>query len=109
MISVGNALHKQPLRSTKPFSMKKRILDIGCGNETYGTDFVDLYPSRKGVKKVDLHHQQLPYANNCFDEVYTKALFEHLINPGLFIKEVKRVLKKGGRVVLLTDNAGHYP
>jgi len=31
--------------------MPKRILNIGCGNDTYGTDFLDLYPKRKEVKK----------------------------------------------------------
>jgi ubiquinone/menaquinone biosynthesis C-methylase UbiE len=88
--------------------MNKRILNVGCGNETYGTDFVDLYPSRKEVLKVDVQSEKLPYKNNTFDEVYNKCFLEHLKNPGIFIEDCVRVLKKGGRLILITDNAGHY-
>jgi len=85
--------------------MKKRILNVGCGSETYGTDFVDLYPQRKEVKKVNIDKEKLPYKDNTFDEVYSAFLFEHLKNPHKALLEMKRVLKKGGRIVLMTDNA----
>jgi hypothetical protein len=32
--------------------MGRKILNVGCGEETYGTHFVDFYPSRKDVIKV---------------------------------------------------------
>jgi len=50
--------------------MGKRILNIGCGNDTYGTDFVDLYPSREEVKRVDLEKEKLPFKKNSFEEIY---------------------------------------
>jgi len=85
---------------------KKRILNIGCGKETYGTDFVDLYPQRKEVKEVNLDYEKLPYKNNTFEEVYSAFLFEHLKDPHKVLLEMKRVLKKGGKIILITDNAG---
>ena len=93
--------------------MKKRILNVGCGKDTYGTDFIDIYPSRPDVIKCDLNEDELPYKDNTFDEVYAKFVFEHLKNPNLFLKRVYKVLKKGGKLILITDNAGcwvfHFP
>ncbi|MEM2955026.1 MAG: class I SAM-dependent methyltransferase, partial [Candidatus Nanoarchaeia archaeon] len=87
--------------------MKKMILNVGCGDETYGTHFVDLYPSRPEVIKCDLGKEKLPFPDNFFDEVYSKNVLEHLKNPGFALEEMKRVLKKGGELVLITDNAGY--
>ncbi len=88
--------------------MKKRILNVGCGDETYGTHFVDLYPSRKEVIKCNVDEEKLPFPNNYFDIVYSRNLLEHLKNPWFALKEMKRVLKKGGRLILITDNASYY-
>lgn len=86
---------------------------MGCGEDTYGTHFVDLYPSRKNVVKCDVDKEELPFPNNFFDEVYARFVFEHVKNPNLFLKKCYRVLKKGGRLILITDNAGfwlfHFP
>ncbi|MEM3373326.1 MAG: class I SAM-dependent methyltransferase [Candidatus Anstonellales archaeon] len=83
-----------------------RILNAGCGSDlSYGTDFVDLYPSSEKVIKVDLDNDRFPYPDETFDEVYSKCVFEHLTNPANFMKESYRVLKKGGRLVIITDNA----
>lgn len=88
--------------------IKEKILNVGCGNDIYGTDFVDLYSSRPEVKKCDVEKERLPYKKNTFDEVYSAFLFEHLKNPNLVLKEMCRVLKKGGKLVLKTDNAGWW-
>jgi ubiquinone/menaquinone biosynthesis C-methylase UbiE len=33
-------------------------------------------------------------------------VIEHLTDPGQVLREVHRIIKKDGRVVVLTDNAG---
>jgi len=73
----------------------ERVLNIGCGNETYGTDFVDLYPSRDDILKIDIQSEKLPY-------------LEHCMNPGNVISEMYRVLKKGGKLIIITDNANYW-
>lgn len=88
--------------------VKKKILNVGCGNENYGTDFIDLYPSRKEVKKVFIGKEKFPYKSEKFDEVYSNCVLEHLPNLDGFVKECKRVLKKNGKIVLITDNAACY-
>ena len=85
-----------------------RILNVGCGKETYGTDFIDIYPSREGVKKCDINNDPFPFGSNTFDEVYSRNLFEHLRNPSMVLREMVRVCRPGGRVVVITDNASYW-
>jgi SAM-dependent methyltransferase len=40
--------------------------------------------------------------------VYALSLLEHLLNPCRFLKECHRVIKPGGRLVLLTPNISTY-
>jgi len=82
----------------------KRILNVGCGEETYGTDRLDIIP-RPNVTKVWNANNKLPYPKGAFDIVYARCLFEHLENPNAFLMECRRVLKKGGIIRIITDNA----
>lgn len=88
--------------------MRKKILNVGCGNDTYGTHFVDMYPSRKEVIKCNVDEEKLPFPDNYFDEVYSNNLLEHLQNVGFVLKEMVRVLKKREQLVIITDNASYY-
>lgn len=88
-------------------SSARRVLNIGCGHDAYGTDRIDIYRTKAATLICDVEHG-LPYRDEVFDEVYSKCLFEHLRNPFLFLQEVRRVLKKRGMVRLITDNAGFW-
>lgn len=88
-------------------SVRRRVLNVGCGDDVYGTDFADLYPSHKGVVKADIN-EGLPYKENTFDEVYSSNFFEHLRSPYDALLEMRRVTKKGGVVTILTDNASYW-
>jgi hypothetical protein len=54
-----------------------RILNVGAGKDTYGTDFVDVKPSRTEVLRCDLDEESLPYESDIFDKVYCKNVLEH--------------------------------
>lgn len=82
-----------------------RILNIGCGDEAYGTDFVDIKPIREGVIACDINHDKLPFEDRGFDEVYSKFVLEHITNLDNYFKEAHRVLKLGGKLTVITDNA----
>ena len=88
--------------------MQKRILNIGCGNSSYGTDRIDLYKTATTTKVVNIE-KGLPYSANTFDEIYCKCILEHVKNLGNFIDECYRVLKKGGKIWIRTDYAGYLP
>lgn len=86
--------------------MDKRVLNLGCGNDFYGTDRIDLYKTPATTKVLNIDQEKLPYPNNYFDEIRANQILEHLKNVGNFIDEVYRVLKKDGKIYLRTDHAG---
>lgn len=102
----------------------KKLLDIGCGDgsfsarlrkccEVFGVDVsqkaIDL-ARRIGVNayKADISCQELPFSNEYFDIVYMGDVIEHLLNPDFAIKEVRRVLKSDGFLVLSTPNIASW-
>lgn len=82
----------------------KKILNLGCGDMTYGSHRVDMYKTKTTTHVFDIE-EGIKFPNNFFDVVFERNLFEHLRNPGFHLKEVYRVLKEKGKLVLITDNA----
>jgi len=85
---------------------EKMILNLGCGSEWYGDVRADIHRTEATNLICDAD-STLPFKDEVFDEIYSRCLFEHLKNPNFFLQEVKRVLKKGGRVTIITDNASY--
>jgi SAM-dependent methyltransferase len=52
--------------------------------------------------------EQLPFPNNWFDLVLSHEVLEHVQNDHAAIREIVRVLRPGGRLVLFVPNRG-YP
>jgi ubiquinone/menaquinone biosynthesis C-methylase UbiE len=50
----------------------------------------------------------LPFKDNTFQCVFALSVLEHLLRGCRWIQECKRVLKPGGRVVILTPNISTY-
>lgn len=48
--------------------------------------------------------QSLPYPDGYFDKIVCSSSLEHFENDKLALREMRRVLKDGGRVVLTTDS-----
>lgn len=83
----------------------KKILNLGCGKDTYGTHRIDVFKTSATTEVGDLN-KKLPYPDNYFDEIYCKSVLEHIKNLGTFSDECYRVLKRGGRLWIRTDHAG---
>lgn len=86
-----------------------RVLDIGAGFSPYDYIYRDNFPNRTVLDiaesdKVDVvgDVHKLPFQENEFDEVLCFEVFEHLKNPFQAAKEIQRVLKPGGRLILTT-------
>lgn len=45
---------------------------------------------------------------NQFDAIYAKEVIEHFPEPALFLKQVKKILKSGGKVWMSTPNYGFF-
>lgn len=106
-----------------------KILDVGCGDGYYlhllsnlglkleltGCDFDEdgLKSARKNLKnkirlvQADLM-KKLPFENNSFDKIVMSEVAEHLPDDIKGLKEVRRVLKRGGILCLTVPNA-NYP
>ena len=97
------------------------ILDAGCGDGQIGrllkdSMHVDVYGvdiSKKGVAlarknglkaKVADMSKEIPFGDAMFDLVISSATIEHVPNPDVFLKEIYRVLKPGGIVLISTPN-----
>ncbi len=79
------------------------LLDWGCGTAEYRPLVQDVLGHRyvgfdsEGVAADvlgDAH--RLPFRSESFDHVLTNAVLEHVANPFVGIREVARVLRKGG-------------
>lgn len=89
----------------KKYATNERVLDIGSGGSSYGVYFpnrltVDVDPLRKPEVVADIH--KLPFNENEFSFVLCTEVVEHVIDPSLAIKELYRVLKPGGTLILST-------
>lgn len=83
-----------------------KILNVGCGEEYYGDDRVD-FVKTDATTLVHNIEEGLPYESYTYDEVYCSYVFEHMKNPYNLLKEMYRVCKPNGKVVIYTDNASY--
>jgi len=62
--------------------------------------------ARSGLscQKVDVSSMNLPFESQTFDIVYMGEVIEHLVDPDFAIKDVRRVLKPSGSLILSTPN-----
>ena len=88
------------------------VLDIGCGSKPYQSFFhcdeyvgIDIESAKaRQHSKADIFYngEILPFAADHFDSVICTQVLEHVFEPDLFFKEINRVLKSGGRLLLTT-------
>lgn len=98
-----------------------QLLDIGCGDGRFlhrmkdrgwsvtGLDF-DQKAARAAKEKYDIEVkvcrlEETGYPDNSFDAVTMHHVIEHVFNPVATLREVCRILKPGGMVVVVTPNA----
>jgi 2-polyprenyl-3-methyl-5-hydroxy-6-metoxy-1,4-benzoquinol methylase len=111
--------HVMFLRSVKG----GRLLDVGCGS---GERLALLKQLGWTVKGIDLDHQavaaarqkgldadcgelkSMPYPSESFDAVILSHVIEHVPHPVELLAECARLLKTGGRLVMLTPNAESF-
>jgi SAM-dependent methyltransferase len=81
----------------------RRLREMGFEVTAYDI-FVDQFVPRDiPIKKADLNHG-LPEPSACVNAILALEVIEHMENPRAFLRELARVLKPGGGLVLSTPN-----
>lgn len=103
------------------YNMKsgQRLVDVGCGRGDFlfafrreGLDAVGVDISDGLAKQgqqiiyggIDFEGNSLPFADNSVDIIFSKSVLEHLHNPSNMLNECYRVLKSGGRIILMVPD-----
>jgi ubiquinone/menaquinone biosynthesis C-methylase UbiE len=104
----------------------QKILEIGCGESPILNVFPELIPKYKGI---DFSHNLIennqnkfplanfsiitdpykyPYDDEEFDLVFSVFVIEHTVFPSKFLNECIRLVKPGGKIVILAPNYLDY-
>jgi len=97
------------------------ILDVGCGKGWVAKHFlpkgvrvnsldvstsnpakaVELYPSENHAG-ITADSFKIPFVDDSFDVVIASEIIEHVVDPAEFVKELFRVVTKGGKLLVTT-------
>ena len=118
----------------KEMSAGKKVLHLGCTNHPYtedsiknemllhfdlgktakelygfdydqaGLDVLDKY-GVKNLHRADLEKLEEVALDETFDVIIAGEMIEHLSNPGLFLKGIRRFMRKDTKLVITTINA----
>jgi SAM-dependent methyltransferase len=128
---AGQERRLQMIAAWADLSPGAQVLVDGCGNGMYASQIrrrftinvqgFDIEPDRVALAQEDTPHavvaaaEMIPYPDNTFDTVLSHEVIEHVANDYQSVREMMRVLKVGGRVVMFAPNRwypfethGHY-
>lgn len=108
----------------KLFKKGEKVLDLAAGEGAVsefimnlGCDVVALDISKNALEKAKARgvktvlgsvEEKLPFKEESFDAIFWGDNVEHLFMPLKTLKEINRVLKKNGRLILSCPNMGYW-
>jgi ubiquinone/menaquinone biosynthesis C-methylase UbiE len=102
----------------------KRVLDAGCGKGRFARILrennssaqicgLDISPEMlkfvpEGIDRAAASMTALPFPADAFDFVYATESLEHAVEIEKAVSELCRVLRPGGRIVIIDKNIEHF-
>ena len=101
--ALGEALARRRVAAVLPH-VNGRLLDVGCGSNTLVRHYangigVDVHPW-PGADVIVRDTAALQWESESFDTITIVAALNHIPNRAAVLKECRRVLRPGGRVVV---------
>lgn len=94
--------------SVSEYLQKEKKCDVSLID---GSTIAIAKAKKRGIKKsyiVNVESGKYPFNDSAFDAVFWGDNIEHLYSPEKTIREIYRVLKPGGKLVLSTPNFGYW-
>jgi SAM-dependent methyltransferase len=102
------------LRAEAELSNGKRVLDVGSGDSPYypffsgrAAEYVSVDANHPGAD-VNSPVESLPIEDASFDLVLCTQVLEHTDDPAQVVRELRRVVRPGGRVLASTHGVQVY-
>lgn len=101
IVDVGCGYHFKLLKTLEPF------FKIGYGFDMQVS--TNNYNNKIFLHDLDITTDKYPIKDNIIDVVISLAVIEHLYNPDHMLNESKRILKKGGLLLMTTPTPPSKP
>lgn len=112
-------IHQINRKIAQSLSYKGVVVDLGCGTSPYKEDILKVATEYIGVDWKNSFHNQsnvdvfanlcerLPFDDEYADTVTSFQVMEHLPEPGIFLSEAHRILKRGGTIFITVPFMWH--